>query len=162
MSDATAFHEAGHAVAMIAVGIPFHYVTIESDEEFFGRVHVGYHPMFLNVGRRVYARDLRAYITSLYAGPIAETKFSSQPAGGDDEAQAGYLLYQMYGPRAETHGGALRAQARRLVTAHWQDIVCIAQALLRERDLQFARVEQLLTPGPAAVIGPTQRLKVRP
>ena len=51
--DCIAFHEAGHCVAHILVGIPFEYVTIkeEKDKDEYGNRSLGHimydHPKFL-------------------------------------------------------------------------------------------------------------------
>ena len=144
---ATAYHEAGHAVVAIQLGFQFKHITIiPGDDDSLGHILYEQYTMFLNVGHRSFARDLRDYLVSNRAGPIAEERYTGRwndvGAAGDDEHFLS-MLYRMYGDRRDRHARDLTRQARRLVATHWRGIECVAQALIREQTLSFATVVEL-------------------
>ena len=146
---ATAHHEAGHAVAAIELGFQFDHVTIvpNEDDNSLGHILYGFYSMFLNIGHRQFARDLRDYLITNRAGPVAQERYTGQwdedGASSDDE-HFWQILWQMYGERRERHARNLTRQARRLVYVQWPAIERVTQGLLREHTLSYSDVKKML------------------
>jgi hypothetical protein len=143
----TAYHEAGHAVAAVLLGFQFQHATIVPKDDSLGHVLYGIYTMFLNVGHRAYARDLRDYLITNRASPIAEERHigrRNDDGAADDDADFWGMLYQMYGDRRDRHARDLSRHARQLVAAHWWMIERVAQALIQEQTLSFAAVVELM------------------
>jgi hypothetical protein len=134
----------------VVLGFQFDHTTIVPGEGSRGHVLFGIYDMFLNIGRRAYARDLRDYLVTNRAGPLAAERYTGQwneVGAGSDDGEFWYTLWQMYGERRERHARDLTRQARQLVATHWSSIERVAQALLQEQTLSFATVEQLVQHG---------------
>ena len=97
---ATAFHEAGHAVASIWLQRPFKYVTIEPDGDTLGHVHAWVPGKWfrpdLEVTPRVRAL-IDAEVSVLFAGGIAEKRHvgrsNRHSTRSDYSALVGLALY---------------------------------------------------------------------
>lgn len=106
-------HEAGHAVAMCVLGIPFTAVSAVMSDDAFGRVsHVDEVP------------DSEAYVVALYAGVEATRRWYSDAAaadvGGERDFQlARAVVVRLAGAESERRLNSrlrkLRLQARALV-----------------------------------------------
>jgi hypothetical protein len=146
----SAYHEAGHAVAAVLLGFQFKHVTIAPEEGSLGHVLYGIYTMFLNVGRRAYRRDLRDYLVCNRAGPLAEERHTghrNDDGAADDDDEFRDILYPMYGERREQYDRDLTGQAGQLVTTHWRSIERVAYALIEDRTLPYATVEQIVQRG---------------
>ncbi len=146
----TAFHEAGHAVASIGLGLSFEYVTIVPDGDSLGSMlHpgvMGYHSQSKTDQKKL-ARDL---MLACYAGFQAEKRYISD--ANEDLAEADYdnafflsRTYQVF-PRSMNFVGddfhhafldRLKREAGKLVLTHWSAIETIAKALLEKQTLSF-------------------------
>jgi hypothetical protein len=133
LTEVTAYHEAGHAVAALALGRPVQRVSIRANEEFLGTCHFG-----KGVFRPSEDWLEREMLIAL-AGIAAEGRHTGHldwDAAGKDRAYAYQLAVQRAGnPR----------QAERLITrmlsktehlldrdGNWQAVETIAAALLRD------------------------------
>lgn len=145
---ATAYHEAGHAVAAIELGFQFDHVTIIPDEteNSLGHILYAHYTMFLNIGHRQFTRDLRDYLIANRAGPIAAERYTGQwneVGAVSDDANFWRTLWQMYGERGDRHARDLTRQARKLVRLQWPAIERVAQGLLRERTLSYTDAKKM-------------------
>lgn len=143
----TAYHEAGHAVVATLLGFQFQHVTIAPDEDYLGSVLYERYTMFLNVGHRAYAKDLRDYLVANRAGPLAEERHTghwNEDGASSDDQHFWSMLWRMYGERQDRHARDLTRQARQLVSAHWPSIERVARALIEEKTIQFDAVERLI------------------
>ena len=155
--EVTAFHEAGHAVAYIARGYGFRYVTIRPR----GPAHLGMVTLWRP--RRIRAADS---VEIAYAGAWAETHLTwpGPPEGimapddvMDDE---GYTFSEHFLARLAFGGGCTDfARVRHLLDywdvptvhmsyrleTHWPSITAIAEALLASpRALTFRQVLEVV------------------
>ena len=139
----TAYHEAGHAVMSIVLGLSVNSVTIVRSRDSLGCVKsppvLGYEDRTRS-GRR---RLARAHIVSSYAGLEAQKLVDPDPkdfAGEHDDENARWLSreYHVF-PRIlncvgdeyhEAYLERLRGEARRLVRKHRPAIDAVAEALL--------------------------------
>ena len=141
--EITAYHEAAHAVAMIALRQGFNKVTLEPPEV---QINEGY----------LRVRDYAAYVIIYLAGPAAEC-FRS---GRIDARGAGSDMFNAldicYGEWSWVRG--LWLDAVELVRCNWPEISSVATVLLIEREMSAARVREVCkksklvnAPSPATV-----------
>jgi ATP-dependent Zn protease len=143
----TAYHEAGHAVVQLYLGLPIVDVTIVPDRDEGSLGHMTHPPPLrldipaTRLARRQAARDM---MIGCYAGVAAQQLVDPSPApfhGEDDSASASWLARE-YGVR--TDPVRLRREARRLVRQLSRYIDCLATALLKRPTLTEDEVKQLL------------------
>jgi ATP-dependent Zn protease len=152
---ATAFHEAGHVVVSLALGVHVKSVTIQASEDAYGRC---IHPSIYNYEahtrreRRALARDC---ILVCYAGLPAQRLVdpSLRPNGCDqDEKDAAEISrrFEVF-PRSlkcvgdDTHRAfldRLRQESARLVKRHKEAIRLLAEELLRRTTMSTNEIEQ--------------------
>jgi hypothetical protein len=138
--EAIAFHEAGHAVIALALGIPVGKVSIERNGSRLGLTEVwldpsGCHHLWKARGRvrpPHYAIDARVMV--LTAGAITEQHLLFEERGGDgsDMAQVDRLIPHDPGDRRKSR---LAAATWMLVARHADRIVLLASALREHRTL---------------------------
>jgi hypothetical protein len=153
--EATAYHEAGHAVAAWVMDRPFRYVTIVPMEGTLGHVQ---HPAWrehvqpdINVDGRT-RRLLEKAIFTLLAGVRAEKRLTGRwnniEANSDfhdADDLASYLwgnpkVLQKYISFMESRVDAMIASDR-----HWKGIQALAAALLEKRRIGYQEAQEIIT-----------------
>lgn len=140
--DATAHHEAGHAVAAYFADIPFQHVTIKADADAAG------HVMFLRPARGIAGMHKRGIVA--LAGEAAQRRFNPRSVrrlhGTGDRAQvvAFALDRTSSAEQAELLAQLWGIQARELVQFRWPSIQRVASALLARQVLDGEQVRQLI------------------
>jgi ATP-dependent Zn protease len=157
--EATAHHEAGHAILSIVLKRPLVRVSIRPDAETFrfgicqGRPCV---PAWLDWeaedqtprARRWFEREL----VVLYAGQVAEAKFLGRAhaphgAGHDDGTAADFALKFCGQSEDEASAflGWMYARARTLVNVehHWHGVRRLAEALLEREELSGRSIRKV-------------------
>jgi ATP-dependent Zn protease len=174
-----AYHEAGHAVAELAYGRQFEYVTIVPDGEFLGQVHVG------EEWSKSFARkkeenegtgliDLGSLVCSML-GAFAEKevtgRFNNRHARLDSDFTDGTLsqrdLFSHWAgyrpikpPRTAEHLWlAARGEANAIVSLFWPAIEAIAKALLEKKTLTYDEATQIHCAAMKAGFGQTRGSK---
>jgi ATP-dependent Zn protease len=156
---ATAYHEAGHVVIAIALGLTVKKVSIVPGQDYNGVCVqpnlVGYHLR----DRRDAEDTLKKIIISLYAAMPAQRLVDPDPPefhGAPDEEDANELCLRhaillRRGRRAfdefrQAYLGRRRVDARRLVRKHRKAIEEFAEILLLRQELGGEEAEQLIEP----------------
>lgn len=156
MSSATdrleliAYHEAGHAVIALVLGLNIgrRGVTIIPDKTSVGSTDL---PRFWVSGGFIAPRThvrIENYAVAYLAGPAAQDRFRprSRFRGHSDLDQAADLL----GCISESSRVATARldvairRARHLVGRHWSDVVAVAGALIEHRILSMMQVQEVL------------------
>lgn len=155
---ATAYHEAGHAVARFALGRRIDRATIVPDEEdqtlghVQGRILLRSEKLEAGIGEFDTLRERKAAedaIVSALAGPIAEAKLTGRRnllgASGDDRSvdDVAEALHGR-GDVASAYIGYLEALARGTVETLWYLVEALAAELLLRETLSGAAVHRLL------------------
>jgi ATP-dependent Zn protease len=155
--QATAYHEAGHAVITIAQGLTIDTVSIIPGGYFNGRC---IQPTVYGYDRSNKREDrsiARALIISTYAGMHAQRLVDPDAPSfhGDKDESDAFDLSREHGvfPRYmdfvgdECHRAyldKLRLEARRLVNRYCKSIEKLAELLLQRKTLERPEVEQLI------------------
>lgn len=137
--NATAHHEAGHAVARWWLGLSFREASIIPDQEegTLGHVLTGGFPGWFNPeldkGQRVRLR-VENEIVSLFAGQIAEAKFLGRRPrfgyGADNQQAVSLSSYFFGGKTLEAFLHFLWLSSETLVQTRWLEIEAVAVALV--------------------------------
>jgi hypothetical protein len=156
-----AYHEAGHAVAAVALGFDVEVASIVPDDDcILGHVIV---PVSDD-------RDLEYWIrraTMLWCGPLAAQRhpgtFLDDDGGGDD-----HQSIAVYGDCAAIGSGEsdgfkvwTRARAMSILNANWSAVAAVALALLEHDTLTGGEIRQLVAevePAPVISIRSAVRL----
>lgn len=142
-----AVHEAGHAIALLAQGVPFAQASIKPNKDSAGHVR---HDTPLLFEVRVRRQVARAMIVCSYAGfeaesmayPDADPAFCSEDRDNAFELSREYLVL----PRGCSFVGdgahheyldGLRKEARRLVRKHWTSVDAFAGLLLKNTTVPY-------------------------
>ncbi len=152
--NATAHHEAGHAVVALMLGIRFRHVTIESNATSLGHVRMrawdkrSRPDVSMPPATRV--RLERDILISL-AGPEAERRFTGRRnhvgAGSDYEQAADKASYIAPSERScIAYLKWLQVCADELVELHWDAISALALELLDRRRLLYLEVCAVVMP----------------
>lgn len=157
MSDnltATAYHEAGHAVAAWWFDLPFEKASVIEDEDTLGRVNFtppgnDFRPD-IEVDARTQRRIEHTIVVAL-AGPLAGEKFSGATnetiAANDWETVIGLAEYVCGSPeQTEAYVEWLRVRASDLIE---HPLFCarverVADALVRDKELSARELRDLL------------------
>jgi ATP-dependent Zn protease len=151
---ATAYHEAGHAVAAWLRGMKFREVSIlpnASANSLGHLLHAGeprwFHPEY-DVSLRTVAR-VENHILVCFAGPAAEARLRGRHnwrGAGSDMQQAADMVSFLCGSAEEEEAylKLVRIRARGLVEAHWVKVEAIAMALMDRRRLTWVEVDTII------------------
>lgn len=148
--EATAYHEAGHAVVALALGRPVHLVSILSDRVYLGRCE------FRKGVFRPSEDWLEREILIALGGIAAEAQLTGDYAWGGakrDRQHVRRLAVQRAGERqAERLERRLLAKAEHLLTreGHWRAVELIAAELLRRGAISGRAARHLFDQGCAA------------
>ena len=152
-----AFHEAGHAIALVVQGQVVNRASIVPEKGSLGRVwHPSVYHYFVGTAReqRAIAREL---ILVSYAGWAAEVRFdpTAEELGNDSDNEAAFDLSRDYGlfPRRIEFVGddyhheyldRLRKESARLIRKHWQAVVRVGEELYKRKRLAGDVVEKMV------------------
>jgi ATP-dependent Zn protease len=148
--EATAYHEAGHAVVALALGRPVHQVSILPNSEHLGRCD------FRKGAFRPSEDWLEREILIALGGLAAEARFTGDYAwegAGRDRQYVRRLAVQRAGERqAERLERRLLAKAEHLLTrdGHWRAVELIAAELLQRGAISGRAARHLFDRGCAA------------
>ncbi len=149
---ATAYHEAGHAVAARWQNVKFKEVSILPRNDTSGHVTPTSPPRWFEPDVRSDERSHRrveAQARVMLAGVAAEARFKGRHdwrGASSDLGQAVFLLHYICGSNGELEAYVklIRIQARGLVEAHWNEVQAVAQALLDRERLTAAEVVEII------------------
>jgi hypothetical protein len=143
---ATAYHEAGHAVACYFMHVKVRSATVISDKDQGSLGHVRHENMFrglnpeVDLSGRVRLQIEREIIISV-AGAAAQRRFSKrswrQYHGSSDFRSASDLALRIGGDGAGATAFLhwLQLCADRLVETRWRNIECVARALMKRKTM---------------------------
>jgi hypothetical protein len=148
-----AFHEAGHVIAALALGIHIVRVSVLSSGSVLGSCRVIPPAGHEYGGQRLQRATAQKYVVMAYAGPIAERMVKPSAGVGTDSAEVFAhelaVLFGIYGgPGAPDNEedylalmNALRREAEQLIARHRQGVALLAAELLRVESMSGAEVE---------------------
>ena len=151
----TCFHEAGHAVLAVALGLDVVRVSVVPDERSYGRLeHRGVTTDQLDPAGEfgdkpaaLLALAEQLAILRLDAGGAAQRLAGFDPRGsGSDDLSAESAAERaacFLGDYTASWRGRLRREVERFLEAHWSAVERIAEALNVERELDGHRVREL-------------------
>jgi ATP-dependent Zn protease len=148
-----AYHEAGHVVAAVVVGLSPHSASIVPDIDTDGRVRhkKPFHGINLEVDNSDRARlRVERNIIICFAGPSAQRKHQPRSwrtwHGQTDFETAVDLAGRVSGSDAEADAFLkwLNERAVALVNFHWESVERVATALLARRTLNAAEIKHIV------------------
>jgi len=146
-SKRVAYHEAGHAVCGRILGFACGGASITNDGSGSAKVAGALSLCWdLTRGQDIQSSALDK-ITVCWSGPVAEEiKFGSADDVRGDLAQIKQLAARYFVQDHDVERA--RARAHELVTKHWNDVECVATALLEKKTLWGAEIDALLKSSP--------------
>lgn len=151
--EATAYHEAGHAVAHWRFGCPITRVTIAPEDDYLGVVVADDPVMYMHLdwdASPEIDQALNQGIMIYFAGPLAQVRFDSSSwsefHGDSDYETASPMLLRLGGSseNASAISERLESETRAFLEKHWREVEAVANALLEHRDLDGTSVTTLL------------------
>jgi hypothetical protein len=152
---ATAFHEAGHAVACIHEHVPLSTVSIAPTEDSFG--HVGHRNVLRGCNiewenKLDHRMKMERLVRIALVGPAAERRFSRKGYrryGGKSDLKFAFELVQFFVGNEEEGSAYLRLlgiQTRNFLNRPgvWDEITALATALLEEKTLTPKRSRSIV------------------
>ena len=150
--QATAYHEAGHAVVSLELGRGFKSVSIEPDDNSLGRIQNTVLPEWfspdLNLDDR-HKKWIEREVLIFLAGIAAEHRFAGQnnwKGSGSDFHSAINLASCMFEGSVLEKYVAFMLERTRAMISHprvWVQIQAVAEALLEHRVLSKKRVREI-------------------
>jgi hypothetical protein len=135
--ESCAYHEAGHTVVAVALGMPLRNRGVHIDTIGSGIAYYWYRLVgdLSNTPQDIAERERT--IIAAYAGYIAQEKFypNCPPAGSfSDSDENRKLLDEMYLGQREWFAAqnSLHAEARQLVDTHWGAVEALAREILAQ------------------------------
>jgi hypothetical protein len=159
MITAVAHHQAGHAVAAWALGLPLAKVTIPVHDETVGGCSYQGWPRWFRPDVTLFAQhrqQAERHITSMLAGPEAERRHRAEAGPVDDQALADNARHDYDSAtdlvtylaedtaNYEALLARLRAGTSALVEEHWAAVVSLAEQLLSHREMTGSWVNAYL------------------
>lgn len=138
-SPDTAYHEAGHVVAMLSLGVPFRYATVRPKGPAKGKVVLD---------RRLRPVSPHRSAVILLAGPAAEAQYAKAQGRTHrfNATSTDYGRAMMAAYKAKKSTNSLWFEAARLVAARWSEVELVASALLASpRALTSNQIKSLLS-----------------
>lgn len=153
---AVAYHEAGHAIAMLDREIPFKYVTIQPSSDSLGYVQTDRGDLLRLA--KLYARRTKTphfqlrmlnYAIVCLAGGEAEKRYRGRynhvGADQDYRAAVNFVDHIAWDPdEIELHLKLADFRAELIIENRWDQVVTIAEALLEKQHLTDQEVISLL------------------
>ncbi len=158
-----AYHEAGHAIACIEMGLRFKHVTIIENEQnnTLGHVMLSKFKFNPDYDDSIKSRiKLEKYIMAALAGPVAEKKFTGKLNAiiaqndfemsfkvatnffGSIDVVSLYMQYMMaYTESFFTYN----IDGEKTDTHIWESVILIAEALLKDKILKYKEVIQIIS-----------------
>jgi ATP-dependent Zn protease len=130
--EATAFHEAGHAVAALALGRPVHRVSVLADREHLGTCHFG--KAVFRPSEDWLEREMLIALAGLAAEARHTGAYAWEGAGRDRQYAADLARRRAGGARqAERLERRVLSKVEHLLDqpGHWEAVERIAAELLR-------------------------------
>lgn len=151
---ATAYHEAGHAVAAFFLGFKTRQVTVKPGKDYSGlHSEMGRHYLegldCREITPLVRDRIERRVIVRL-AGAAAQRRFNRRSYrhyhADDDHQQAVDLLFRIAssGKEVTAYCRWLGIRTENIVACHWQEIKNVADALIEQETLDGATITQVI------------------
>lgn len=155
--ESTAYHEAGHAVLTVFLGLSFQKVTIVPEGDSLGhQLDRKYSKRFLealDASLSPYMLDrLEKIIKVLIAGGIAQRIASgrSNHVGSRSDWDKAVILtsriYEISSPELPVYLRLKRMEAERMVQFRWKEIQTIKDALLCQKTMSSREVRDVLFP----------------
>lgn len=155
---ATAYHEAGHAVAAFVLGVPLKSVCIVPDPKAGNAGHV-------SLGRCRSVDAMHKLGIVAVAGEAAQRRYNPRSVrrhhgGGDRQAVVDFALDRTGGSeeQATLLARLWELQARDLVESRWDAVQLVAKALFKRNTLDAAQIRMILFRIPGAEDAHDRRL----
>lgn len=127
----TAYHEAGHAVVALALGIPFSYVTVIRRGDSLGHISLGdLERHQATVGWS--DQEIRARASIVFAAGAEAERIAGIPSGGWSGDKASVTRLAIHPERLWAFSGVAAAE---LLLLRWEMVEAVAEQLLARRVL---------------------------
>ncbi len=146
--EATAYHEAGHAVAFLVFKHEFKTVSIIPEKGFQGILHGSGLPE--DVVEKIVGREnlspeeerlVRDYIIISLAGPASECLFTGEDNRGGSARD--WFKANTYASGLGRRPEEFYEQAREFISSHWKKVEVVARTLLERHRLCARQVQEI-------------------